>query len=46
MVTNLETAECIYRKKVFVARRVFKSSSFGFRISKSIYQAMYCVKTT
>jgi retron-type reverse transcriptase len=36
----------MYKKKIQVAKQVFKPISFGFRISKSAHQALYYVKTT
>jgi hypothetical protein len=44
-VNNLKTAKIMYKKKVQVSKRVFKSTSFGYRTGKSAHQALYFVKT-
>lgn len=42
---HLKTAKFICKKKIQLAKRVFKSTSFGYRMGKSAHQALYYVKT-
>jgi hypothetical protein len=44
-IIHSKTAKFTYQKKVQITRRVFKSSSFGYRTDKSVHQALHYVKT-
>lgn len=44
-IRHSKTARFTYQKKVQIAKRVFKSSSFGHRTGKSAHQALHYVKT-
>lgn len=45
VITHSKTAKFIYAKKVKIAKRVFKLTSFGYRIGKSVHKALHYVKT-
>ena len=40
-----KTAKRTYKKKIQIAKRVFKSTNFGSRTGKSVHQALHYVKT-
>ena len=44
-IMHSKTAKCIYQKKIQIAKRVFKSTSFGHRVGKSAHQALHYIKT-
>lgn len=44
-IIHSKTAKCAFKKKVQVAKRVFKPTSFGYRIGKSAHQALHYIKT-
>ena len=46
VITNEETKKYVYKKKNHIAKRVFKSTSFGFRANKSAHQALHHIKTS
>lgn len=41
-----EAKSYVYRKKYHTAKKVFKSTNFGFRNNKSAHQALHHIKTT
>lgn len=45
IIVSSKTGKYIYRKKVVLTKRIFRPTSFGFRIGKSAHQAISYVKT-
>lgn len=46
VITDKITKKYAYKKKNHIAKRIFKSTSFGFRNGKSAHQALHHIKTS